>query len=161
VSRRERDPYRILHVDPDADPDVIAAAYRVLARKLHPDTAVEGDPVIERRMAELNWAWTLLRDPERRRTYDRDRRFAQSGRHGPPPAPAAEAEGRSHGVPRPDVDYDPGAVRLDFGRYHGLTLRQILQRDPAYLEWLRRHSSGAPHREAIAQLLREHASRRR
>jgi curved DNA-binding protein CbpA len=160
VSREGRDPYRILHVHPEADPDVIAAAYRVLARKLHPDKAAEGDPVIERRMAELNWAWTLLRDPERRRTYDRDQRFTQRASQGPPP-PAPDAQRRSHGVSRPDADYDPGTVRLDFGRYHGLTLRQILQRDPAYLEWLRRHSSGAPHREAIAQLLREHAARRR
>jgi curved DNA-binding protein CbpA len=32
-----RDPYRILNVTPGADPDVIRAAYRVLARKLHPD----------------------------------------------------------------------------------------------------------------------------
>ena len=32
-----RDPYRILQVQPDADPDVMRAAYRVLARKVHPD----------------------------------------------------------------------------------------------------------------------------
>ena len=32
-----RDPYRILQVQPDADPDVMQAAYRVLARKAHPD----------------------------------------------------------------------------------------------------------------------------
>lgn len=159
MTHQGRDPYRILHVHPEADPDVIAAAYRVLARKLHPDTAAENDPVIARRMAELNWAWALLRDPERRRTYDRDHRFAQSA--GLRPASAPDAERPSPGVPRPDVDYDSGTVRLDFGRYHGLTLRQILQRDPAYLEWLRRHSSGAPHREAIARLLREHAARRR
>ena len=161
MSREERDPYRILHVHPEADPDVIAAAYRVLARKLHPDTASEPDPVIARRMAELNWAWTLLRDPDRRRTYDRDHRFAVGAAQGRSSRSTAGVQPRSAGVPRPDVGYDPGTVRLDFGRYYGLTLRQILERDPAYLEWLRRHSSGAPHREAIAQLLREHAARRR
>jgi curved DNA-binding protein CbpA len=158
MSRDSRDPYRILHVHPDADPDVIAAAYRVLARKLHPDTAADADPIVAARMAELNWAWALLRDPERRQTYDRDQRFSTSRRQ---PAAPADTQERSHGVSRPDPGYDPGTVRLDFGRYQGWTLRQILQRDPAYLEWLRRHSSGAPHREAIAQLLREDATRRR
>ena len=33
------DPYKILQVDPEAEDEVIAAAYRRLARKYHPDTA--------------------------------------------------------------------------------------------------------------------------
>ena len=41
-----RDPFRILQVQPDADPDVIKAAYRVLARKLHPDAGI---PLTEER----------------------------------------------------------------------------------------------------------------
>jgi curved DNA-binding protein CbpA len=160
MSPAPRDPYRILNVHPEADPDVIAAAYRVLARKLHPDTAEGEDASVERRMAELNWAWTLLRDPERRRAHDRELRFGPSVQPAATGSTAASAP-RSHGVPRPDAHHDPGTTRLDFGRYRGLTLRQILQQDAAYLEWLQRHSSGAPHRDAIAQLLREHAARRR
>jgi curved DNA-binding protein CbpA len=160
MTQERRDPYRILHVHPEADPDVIAAAYRVLARKLHPDKAEGQDASGQRRMAELNWAWTLLRDPERRRAYDRELRFGSGGQ----PATAgatSQTAARSHGVSRPDAGHDPGATRLDFGRYSGQTLRQILQQDPGYLEWLKRHSSGAPHRDGITQLLREHAARRR
>ena len=49
--------------------------------------------------------------------------------------------------------------RLDFGRYQGWTLREVVQRDPDYLDWLRRHPSGARYREAIDILLR--AARKR
>ena len=38
-----RDPYRILQIQPDADPDVVRAAYRVLARKAHPDASAPLD----------------------------------------------------------------------------------------------------------------------
>lgn len=161
MSADERDPYRILHVDPEADQDVIAAAYRVLARKLHPDASGATDPGISRRMADLSWAWSLLRDPVRRQTFDRDRRFTGRRPAAGRAATPSVGEPRDHGVPRPDVDHDPGTVRIEFGRYAGSTLREILKRDPAYLEWLRRHSSGAPHRDGIAQLLRERSARSR
>lgn len=143
-----RDPYRILQVDPEADADVIRAAYRVLARKLHPDGRI-GSPLdasAEGRMADLNWAYALLRNPEARAAFDVGRRYRA------PPSPAGA---RTHGVSRPDVDYDPGEVRLDFGRYSGWTLREVARRDVEYLRWLSRHASGARHRQAIAVLLRE------
>jgi curved DNA-binding protein CbpA len=38
----ERDFYKVLQVDPDADPDVIAAAYEVLSGKLNPRTDLTG-----------------------------------------------------------------------------------------------------------------------
>ena len=143
-----RDPYRILHVDPEADPDVIRAAYRVLARKLHPDGKVDAplDAAAERRMADLNWAYALLRNAEARAAFDIARRYR---------GPATSAEARTHGASRPDIDYDPGEVRLDFGRYSGWTLREVARRDVEYLRWLSRHASGARHRQAIAVLLRE------
>ncbi|RME81086.1 MAG: J domain-containing protein [Caldilineae bacterium] len=64
-----KDYYRILQVDPGAEPEVIQAAYRRLARKYHPDTG-QGDA---RRMQELNEAYAVLSDPARRRAYDRRR----------------------------------------------------------------------------------------
>ena len=134
----ERDAYRTLHVDPEADADVIAAAYRVLARKLHPDAG--GDDAA--RMAELTRAYAILRDPDRRRAYDRQRRGA--GRAAVTPAP----------VPSPSDDGSPDGGRLDFGRYAGWTLREVARRDPDYLVWLSRHASGARFRVEIAQLLR-------
>jgi hypothetical protein len=65
------DYYRILQVDPSADPDVIQAAYRRLASRLHPDAAgrSDGTPDAER-MAALNAAYAVLSDPAQRSRYD-------------------------------------------------------------------------------------------
>ena len=48
----------------------------------------------------------------------------------------------------------PGSA-LDFGRYEGWRLRELARRDPDYLRWLARHSSGIRYRTAIEQVLRE------
>ena len=63
------DPYAILQVSQDADQDVLQAAYRALARRLHPDHS--DDPTAGAQMAQLNAAWETLGDPERRSAYDR------------------------------------------------------------------------------------------
>ena len=133
----ERDAYRVLHVDPAADADVIAAAYRVLARKLHPDTG--GDDAAL--MAELTRAYALLRDPARRAAYDRERR-------GGAPTTVAPVPARADGAA-------PAGSQLDFGRYAGWTLAEVARRDPDYLRWLSRHASGARFRLEIARLLGE------
>jgi hypothetical protein len=52
-------------------------------------------------------------------------------------------------------------VTLDFGRYAGWKLRDVAKRDPEYVEWLRRHASGARYRVAIDQLLAERRAARR
>ena len=147
-----RDPYRILQVQPDADPDVMQAAYRVLARKAHPDAGAPLDEHAERRMVDLNWAYAVVRDPVRRQAWESDRRRT------PPPTPAEDA---THGAPRGPLGADGDAVRLDFGRYEGWTLGEIARRDPDYLDWLRRHASGARYRDAIDILLRKHRPQRR
>ncbi|HEX2766113.1 MAG TPA: DnaJ domain-containing protein [Candidatus Limnocylindria bacterium] len=146
-----RDPFRILQVQPDADPDVVAAAYRVLARKVHPDAATPMDEAEERRMIDLNWAYAIVRDPVKRARWESDRRRA------PPPTPA---EAATHGAPRGPLDADGAGMRLDFGRYEGWTLGEVVRRDPDYLDWLRRHASGARYRDAIDVLLRRHRTRR-
>jgi hypothetical protein len=63
-----RDYYAVLQVRPDADAEVIAAAYRSLARKYHPDHS--HDDATAHRMRELNEAYETLSDPGRRRHYD-------------------------------------------------------------------------------------------
>jgi DnaJ domain len=68
---RGPDPYKTLQVDPEADPEVIQAAYRRLARKYHPDTAP--GPEAAERMTAINRAWELLGDPARRAAYDASR----------------------------------------------------------------------------------------
>ena len=148
-----RDAYLILNVIPGADPDVVRAAYRVLARKLHPDTTGGPmDPVSAQRMADLNWAYAQVRDEESRRAYERARMVA------PPPTAAGP---RTHGASPPDAEHDSTMATLDFGRYAGWKLRDIAKRDIEYLTWLRRHASGARFRPAIDILVREQAARQR
>ena len=142
-----RDPYRILQVHPDADPDVVRAAYRVLARKVHPDASTPMDEAEERRMTDLNWAYAIVRDPVKRSQWESDRRRP------PPPTPAESA---THGAPRGPLGADGAELRLDFGRYEGWTLGEVVQRDPDYLDWLRRHASGARYRDVIDILLRKY-----
>jgi len=67
----ESDPYQILQVRPDAEEDVIRAAYRALARNLHPDHSA--DPASAERMVQVNRAWEILSDPVRRAALDRQR----------------------------------------------------------------------------------------
>ncbi|MGY6500530.1 MAG: J domain-containing protein [Acidimicrobiales bacterium] len=62
--------YEVLGVRSDAGIDEIRARYRSLARDLHPDRA--GSSATDVRMARLNEAWAVLRDPQRRQAYDRD-----------------------------------------------------------------------------------------
>lgn len=62
--------YERLGLEPDANPQQIKQAYRTLARMMHPD--VVGTDQVRRAdaMSELNEAFRILRDPERRRRYD-------------------------------------------------------------------------------------------
>lgn len=66
-----QDLYRILQVDPRAEPEVIEAAYRRLARKYHPDVNRAADS--PERMKELNAAYEVLRHPSYRAAYDGQR----------------------------------------------------------------------------------------
>ncbi|SIP97778.1 DnaJ domain-containing protein [Rhizobium sp. RU35A] len=65
-----RDPYSLLGVQKDAGPDEIKAAWRSKAKTLHPDHNRD-DPLASRRFAEVGQAYEVLKDPERRRRYDR------------------------------------------------------------------------------------------
>jgi hypothetical protein len=59
--------YELLGVEPTASGATIRAAYRRAAREHHPDRAGDRSSA---RMAEINGAWQVLGDPERRREYD-------------------------------------------------------------------------------------------
>jgi curved DNA-binding protein CbpA len=183
VERARPDYYRVLHVDPAANPLVIQAAYRVLAQIFHPD--VSGD---DAEMKRINAAWEVLGDARRRRQYDIDR----AGRHqgpadGAASRPAAAAPGpraapepgpshrpqTSHGSPtattprqdtavfRPRSEDRAGAPQgepfgpmLKFGRYEGWTLGQVTRVDRPYLEWLRRVPAGRGLKDEIDAVLR-------
>jgi len=70
-SRRSRvNPYKILQVDRDAEQEVIEAAYRRLVAKYHPDR--NDSPEAGAMLRDLNAAYELVSDPERRAHYDRE-----------------------------------------------------------------------------------------
>ena len=61
--------YRVLQVDPSAEPEVIEAAYRRLALKYHPDRN-GGDTQAEEQMKRINEAFRVLGKPDLRADYD-------------------------------------------------------------------------------------------
>jgi curved DNA-binding protein CbpA len=166
------DPYKTLQVDPEAEDEVVQAAYRRLARKYHPD--ITPGPEAAARMAAINAAWAIVGDPVRRAAFDR-------GRVTTAPAPPTEVVSRDWTSGRSTVGggYDAGSMRapdahgaagpppgnpsgsvLTFGRYAGWSLGEIARRDIEFLEWLDRAPIGRQYREEIDPLLRR-AGRRR
>lgn len=64
-----KDYYKILGVPRDADEKTIKRAYRKLAAKYHPDKN-KGDKQAEEKFKEINEAYQVLSDPEKRKLYD-------------------------------------------------------------------------------------------
>lgn len=83
--------YQILQVDSEASPEVIEAAYRRLARILHPD--VNSAPDALRRMQEINVAFETLKDPAKRLRYDLDLAVEHARRQAPASSSPASSPG--------------------------------------------------------------------
>jgi molecular chaperone DnaJ len=130
------DLYERLQISPRAEHDVIRAAYRALAKRLHPDSG--GDPG---QMVALNEAWSVLSDPAQRAVYD-----AKRGQ----PIFATVTP-----VARPSR---PGGTALDFGRYAGWSVNEVADNDPDYLEWLIRTPIGRRLRAEVEVVLTERAA---
>ena len=91
---------------------------------------------------------TVVAPPQRHTsadgTPDGDAMLARSAASGwTPPTTSAE------------VSMSAGDLRLDFGRYAGWSLYDLAKKDPAYLRWLARHSSGLRFRREISRVLGE------
>jgi curved DNA-binding protein CbpA len=136
------DPYAVLQVVPTAEQEVVHGAYRALAFKYHPDR--DGTRRAAEKMADLNRAYAVLRDDRTRAAHDRNRRAAVTG------MPVSVTPRATSGPPTVP---SPGSV-LGFGRYSGWSLRDLARRDPDYLLWLSRHSSGIRYRTEIYGILR-------
>ena len=121
------DLYGVLNVDAATDSAAIRVAYRALALVCHPDHAgIEGEP----RMRELNAAWDVLGDPQRRAAYDEERRENR-----PAPVPAGPTGPCWTGRAGPPPGNPSGSV-LAFGIFAGWSLGEIGRTDPGYLQWL-------------------------
>lgn len=75
----KRDYYAVLGIDRGASEGDIKRAFRELARKFHPD--VNKDPGAQERFVEIQEAYAVLSDAEKRSAYDR---FGHSGVNAPP-----------------------------------------------------------------------------
>jgi len=178
-----KDAYAVLGVDPGADDATIAAAYRVLARRFHPDIAGE---TATRRMMRINAAWDMVRSPTRRAAYDEElaevdparaaaaRRRPHRHRSTATDQETAAPSGRSTRADSPGsgstayqrpVQRDgtgaagrppgrPSGSVLPFGRHLGWSLGEIARVDPGYLVWLEDRPEGRPYLEEIDGTLR-------
>src|SRR5215813_12262237 len=85
----DRDYYDVLGVPRSADADALKGAYRKRAKEVHPDC--QGG--CEDKFKELNEAYAVLADPQRRAAYDRFGKAAfQNGAGGPHPGAAGFAD---------------------------------------------------------------------
>lgn len=107
------DYYKILGVSRNASQDEIRAAYRALAKKYHPDRN-PGDETAGKKFRQIQAAYEVLSDPEKREMYDRyGSSFQTAGAGGP--------RGGSfywHGGPGGEFG-GRGFEDLDFGRFFG------------------------------------------
>jgi len=164
VTDHQPDPYACLGIPRSADPQIVAAAYRAQARLHHPDIAP--GPRAQQRMAELNAAYAILRDPATRTAWDAAHGLAE------PTLPStnlpyATIDGRGRaagavctwirgaegvGAAGPPPGRPSGSV-LMFGRHLCWSIGEIARVDPGYLQWLAERPEGRPYRAEIEAVL--------
>lgn len=144
------DAYTILGVEPSSDDETIAAAYRTLARRHHPDVAGETGTG---RMMRVNAAFDRIRTAALRAEYDREQAALGARR----PTWAPEYDGTGGAGPAPGR---PSGTVLAFGRHIGWSIGEVARVDPGYLVWLEDHREGRPYLDEIDRTLRATGFRR-
>lgn len=79
-----KDYYRLLQVHPEAESEVMAAAYKRLMRKYHPDLLppeLRDDPETLQKAKDINEAYAVLSNPARRAEYDRTLKQQKQATH--------------------------------------------------------------------------------
>ncbi len=104
-----KDYYAILGVSRNADAKTIRSAYRALARKYHPDAHPADPRAAEARFKEVNEAYEVLSDPEKRGRYDQigsewDQAQAWAGAAGGPGTAARQGPTHYHSVRAEDLE---------------------------------------------------------
>ena len=94
-----RDPYSVLGVKRNAGQEEIKAAWRSLAKAVHPDQNHD-DPNATVRFTEAGRAYDILRDPDKRSRYDRQQREAELRRMEQMRRQQAERKAKSEAPPR-------------------------------------------------------------
>lgn len=84
--------YKLLELSREASQDDIRKAHRKLARKYHPDANPE-DPRAEERFKQIQQAYEVLSNPEKRRKYDKELHTSSRGNSGGSRARAGERTG--------------------------------------------------------------------
>jgi curved DNA-binding protein len=121
-----KDYYHTLGIKRDASPAEIKKAFRKLARQYHPDVSKEPDAEV--RMKEVNEAYAVLSDPEKKAAYDQLGQGYRSGQEfRPPPNWSTNFEFSTHGFdPKEEAEFSDFFAEL-FGKIRGTTKNGIFR----------------------------------
>lgn len=135
MANSDKDYYKILGLDKSSSDEDIKKAYRKLAREHHPDMVDESDKIAaEKRFKDINEAYQVLSDPQKRKMYDQyghvggkspfGQGFPGGGQPGGSWGPFTYTYTTSGGQPGGHNDFDPFDIFEDFFGFRGFTGRR-------------------------------------